>query len=124
MKQTFYICHHCGNIVAMIRDQGVPIVCCGEKMEPILPGKTEASTEKHLPMYEIRDQLVFVTVGSAEHPMTKDHFIEWICLETEQGIQYAYLEPEDAPKAQFALCPGDRVRAVYAFCNQHDLWRN
>ena len=41
----------------------------------------------------------------------------------EHGIQYAHLTPEDKPKAKFSLCDGDEVRAVYAFCNQHDLWR-
>ena len=56
--------------------------------------------------------------------MTKDHYIEWVCLETEHGIQYAHLDPDDKPKAKFALCEGDEVRAIYAFCNQHDLWKN
>ena len=124
MKQKFYICEHCGNIIAMIRDQGVPVFCCGEEMRQIKPGASEASQEKHIPVYEVKDQLVHVTVGSKEHPMTREHFIEWICLETEQGIQYAHLNPEDPPKAKFALCQGDQVRAVYAFCNQHDLWRS
>ena len=124
MKQKFYICEHCGNIIAMIRDQGVPVFCCGEEMRQIKPGTTEASQEKHIPVYEVKDRLVYVTVGSKEHPMTREHFIEWICLETERGIQYAHLNPEDPPKAEFALCQGDQVRAVYAFCNQHDLWRS
>ena len=62
--------------------------------------------------------------GAVEHPMTEEHYIEWICLETEHGIQYAHLDPDDEPRAKFALCEGDEVRAVYAFCNQHDLWRN
>ena len=74
--------------------------------------------------YEVRDGIVHVTVGSVEHPMTKEHYIEWICLETEHGIQFAHLDPDDKPKAKFALCEGDEVRVVYAFCNQHDLWKN
>ena len=124
MKQKFYICKHCGNIIAMIRDNGVPVFCCGEKMQEITPGTTEASEEKHIPVYEIKNNIVHVTVGSTAHPMTPEHHIEWICLETERGIQYTHLEPEDKPGAKFALCEGDAVRAVYAFCNQHDLWRN
>jgi len=55
--------------------------------------------------------------------MTQEHYIEWVCLETEHGIQYACLDPADKPKAKFSICDGDEVRAVYAFCNQHDLWR-
>ena len=124
MKQTFYSCSHCGNIVAMIRDKGVPIVCCGENMEKLLPGTAEASGEKHIPVYTVEGNTVHVTVGSAEHPMSEAHYIEWICLETEHGIQYAHLSPKDQPKAVFALCEGDEVRAVHAFCNQHDLWKN
>ena len=123
MKQKFFICRHCGNIIALIRDRGVPIVCCGKKMQEIVPGSFEASHEKHIPVYEIQDHVVHVTVGSQEHPMTREHYIQWICLETEHGIQYAHLNPDDKPKAKFALCEGDEVRAVYAFCNQHDLWR-
>ena len=92
-------------------------------MQAITPGTTEASEEKHIPVYEIKDDVVHVTVGSVEHPMKEEHYIQWICLETEHGIQYAHLDPDDKPEAKFALCEGDKVRAVYAFCNQHDLWR-
>lgn len=123
MKLKFYICMHCGNIVAMIRDSGVPLVCCGENMHEIKPGTTEASGEKHIPVYEVKDGIVHVTVGSVEHPMTQQHYIQWICLETEHGIQFANLRPDDEPRAKFALCEGDEVRSVYAFCNQHNLWR-
>ena len=123
MKQKFSICRHCGNIVASILDKGVPIYCCGEEMLALIPGTTEASGEKHIPVYQVKDNIVHVTVGSVEHPMTAQHFIEWVCLETEHGIQYAHLTPDDQPKAKFAIYDGDEVRAVYAFCNQHDLWR-
>ena len=123
MKQKFYICRHCGNIIALIRDKGVPVYCCGEKMQALEPGPTEASGEKHTPQYEVAGNTVRVTVGAVEHPMTEQHYIEWVCMETDCGIQYAHLEPEDAPKATFPLRDGEHVRAVYAFCNQHDLWR-
>ncbi len=123
MKQKFYICKHCGNIIAMIRNCGVSVNCCGEKMHEITPGITEASAEKHIPVYETDGNTVHVTVGSVEHPMTQEHYIEWICLETEHVIQYAHLDPDDGPRAKFSICDGDEVRAVYAFCNQHNLWR-
>ena len=124
MKQQFYICKHCGNIVAFLRNNGVPIICCGEEMHEITPGITEASVEKHIPVYDMEGNTVHVTVGSVEHPMTEDHYIEWISLETEHCIQYAHLDPGNEPRAKFALCEGDEVRSVYAFCNQHNLWRN
>ena len=78
MKQKFYICKHCGNIVAMIRNKGVPIYCCGEEMLELTPGTTEASGEKHIPVYEVAGNTVHVTVGAVEHPMTQEHYIEWI----------------------------------------------
>lgn len=123
MKQKFLICRHCGNLAALIRDQGVPIYCCGEEMQALVPGTTEGSGEKHIPVYEVEGNTVYVTVGAAAHPMTREHYIQWVCLETERGIQYAHLEPNDLPGAKFSICPGDTVRAVYAFCNQHDLWQ-
>lgn len=110
-------------MISMIQDNGVPVYCCSEKMQEIIPSAAEESAEKHIPVYHMDGNTVHVTVGSVEHPMNKEHFIEWICLETEHGIQYAYLDPDDKPKAKFALCEGDEVRAVYAFCNQHNLWR-
>jgi len=123
MKQKFYICRHCGNMITMIRDKGVPIYCCSEKMQEMKPVTTEASEEKHIPVYDKEGSTVHVTVGAVEHPMTEEHYIEWICLETEHVVQYAHLDPTDEPRAKFALCEGDEVRAVYAFCNQHNLWR-
>ena len=123
MKQTFLICKHCGNLVAMLRNAGVPVLCCGEKMHGIEPGTTEASGEKHIPVYTREGNTVHVTVGAAPHPMNAEHYIEWICLESEHGIQCVHLEPDDEPRAKFALCEGDEVRAVYAFCNRHALWR-
>ena len=124
MKQKFYICRHCGNVAAMIRNAGVPLYCCGEKMQEMIPGTTDASGEKHIPVFRVEGGTVYVAVGSVEHPMTGEHYIEWICLETEHGVQYAHLEPDDDPRAKFAICDGDKVREVYAFCNQHSLWRN
>ena len=123
MKQKFYACRHCGNLIAMICDKGVPVYCCAEPMQELIPGTTEASGEKHIPVWEVKGNAVHVSVGAAAHPMTEEHYIEWICLETARGIQYAHLTPKDAPAAIFALCDGDEVRAVYAFCNVHSLWR-
>lgn len=123
MQHKFYICEHCGNLIAMIRDKGVPVYCCGEKMRELRPGATQASPEKHVPVYRVDGGTVHVAVGDVEHPMTEEHYIEWICLETEHVIQYAHLAPSDEPKAKFALCEGDEVRGICAFCDQHELWR-
>lgn len=118
----FYICKHCGNIIAMIRACGVPVYCCGEKMQEIKPNTSQAAQEKHIPVYEVKGATVTVSVGKAEHPMTPEHFIEWICLETESGIQLKKLKPNTPPCVDFTISGDDKVKAVYAFCNQHSLW--
>ena len=123
MNERFFICKHCGNIIAMIRDNGVPIQCCGEDMQEIIPGTTEASGEKHIPVYKTEGNTVTVSVGSVEHPMVPEHYIEWVCMETNDGFQYKKLKPNTPPKAEFSLSEGERVKAVYAFCNQHSLWK-
>ncbi|MDD6056982.1 MAG: desulfoferrodoxin family protein [Clostridiales bacterium] len=123
MEQKFYICAHCGNIIAMVKDKGVPIMCCGQKMTELVPGTTDASAEKHIPVYETKDNQVIVTVGSAAHPMTEEHYIEWVSLQTKFGNQRKALVPGSAPSVCFALCDGDEVEAVYAYCNLHGLWK-
>ena len=119
----FYICNHCKNIIGKIQDKGVPVVCCGEKMKELVPGTVEAAHEKHIPVYEVKGGKVYVTVGAVEHPMTEAHYIEWISLQTKKGNQIKMLTPSDAPKAEFCICDGDEVEAVYAYCNLHGLWK-
>ena len=123
MKQVFYRCNHCGNIVAFVKASGVPVVCCGEKMTEIIPGTVDASREKHIPVWSVDGNIVHVSVGSVEHPMLPEHYIEWISLETKQGNQRKELRPGEKPEACFALCEGDEVEAVYAYCNLHGLWK-
>ena len=123
MEMKFYICQHCGNIVAMVKDSGVPVMCCGQKMTEIVPGTTDASLEKHVPVYTVEGNKVFVTVGATAHPMLPEHYIEWVSLQTKFGNQRKALHPGDEPKVCFALCDGDEVEAVYAYCNLHSLWK-
>ena len=123
MEQKFYICAHCGNIIAKVKDAGVPVMCCGQKMTEIIPGTSDASQEKHVPVWHVEGNLVHVTVGSVEHPMLPEHYIEWISLQTKQGNQRKVLLPGQEPKVSFALCEGDEVEAVYAYCNLHSLWK-
>ena len=102
MEQKFYICKHCGNIIAKVKDTGVPVICCGEPMSEIVPGTTDAAVE---------------------HPMLPEHYIEWVSLHTKQGNQRKELHPGEKPEVCFALCEGDEVEAVYAYCNLHSLWK-
>ena len=123
MEQKFYICSHCGNIIAKVKDVGVPVMCCGQKMTEIIPGTTEASHEKHIPVYQVEGNIVTVRVGAVDHPITAEHFIEWVSLQTKQGNQRKVLTPGQEPVVRFALCEGDEVEAVYAYCNLHGLWK-
>ena len=123
MEQKFFVCEHCGNIVAMVKSSGVPIMCCGQKMTEIIPNVTDAAQEKHVPQYEVKDGRVCVKVGTVEHPMTEAHSITWISLQTDKGNQRKVLTPEQKPEAVFALCEDEAIEAVYAYCNLHGLWK-
>ena len=121
-EKKFYICKHCGNMIGMIKSSGVNVVCCGDPMTELKPNTVEASQEKHLPVVTIEGNIVKVKVGSVEHPMTEEHHIAWIYLETEQGGQRKKLAVCSKPEAEFALAGGDKVVGVYEYCNLHGLW--
>ena len=123
MEMKFYRCAHCGQIIAVVKKTGVPIICCGEPMKEIIPGTTDASLEKHVPVYEVKDGKVVVKVGAVDHPMLPEHYIEWVAIQTKFGNQHKSLKPGDAPQVCFRLCDGDEVEAVYAYCNLHSLWK-
>ena len=123
MKQKFLRCNKCGNMVAVVKESGVPVMCCGEAMKEIIAGEVEASTEKHIPVYKVGGNKVFVTVGEVEHPMQEEHYIEWISIQTKFGNQRKVLEPGQKPEVCFSICEGDEVEVVYAYCNLHGLWK-
>lgn len=118
----FFICEHCGNMVGMINDAGVPIVCCGEKMKELVPNTVDAAQEKHVPVVETKGDEIHVQIGSVIHPMVKEHFIQWIYLEMEKGGQRKAFAPGDEPKAEFKVVD-DKPVAVYEYCNIHGLWK-
>ena len=123
MEQKFYRCSHCGKIIAVVKETGVPVICCGEKMQEIVPNTVDAAQEKHVPVIEVKENLVTVKVGSVTHPMLDEHYIEWISLETKEGNQRKELKPGADPVAVFALAPSDDVVAAYAYCKLHGLWK-
>lgn len=123
MDVKFYRCSVCGQLIAIVKPTGVPVVCCGKPMKEIIAGSVDASEEKHIPVYEVKGDTVEVCVGSAPHPMTEEHYIEWVFLKTKFGNQRKALRPGEEPKVCFKICDGDEVEAVYAYCNLHSLWR-
>ncbi len=122
-EPKFFICRHCGNIIAMVQDSGAPVSCCGEKMTELIAGTTDGAREKHVPVYTVKDGVVDVVVGDVEHPMLEKHYIQWIAIQTKQGMQRKVLAPGEAPKASFALTPDDELISVYEYCNLHGLWK-
>ena len=82
-----YVCEHCGNMVEMVKDAGVPVMCCGQKMTELVPGTSDGAVEKHVPVVTVEGNVVRVVVGEVEHPMVDAHFIEWIAIETTSGMQ-------------------------------------
>ena len=123
MKQQYYICKHCGNIVLKAKDSGVPLICCGEPMQVLTAGTSDGAREKHVPVWQVENGRVKVQVGSMEHPMLAEHYIEWVAIFTKQGYQQKDLQPGEKPAASFALTEDDEVEAVYAYCNLHGLWK-
>ena len=122
MSTKFYICEKCGNVVEKIHDSGVQLVCCGQKMTELKAGVVEASREKHIPVVSVNGNTVDVVVGSVVHPMSLEHNISWIYLETDKGGQRKNLNPDEEPRASFSLS-GEKPVAVYAYCNLHGLWK-
>ena len=122
MDNRFFICEHCGNIVGMIHDAGVPMMCCGQKMTKLEPGTKEAAVEKHIPVVTFEGSVVKAVVGEVAHPMTEEHSITWVYLQTDRGGQRKALKPGDDPIVTFAISD-EKPIAVYAYCNLHGLWK-
>ncbi len=119
-----YICKHCGNIIKFIKDKGVPVMCCGQKMELLEPNSTDGAFEKHVPVVEIDGNKVTVKVGSTLHPMLEEHHIEFIILETKKTKQKIELKPAEEPIAVFYIDSTDEVVCAYEYCNLHGFWKS
>ena len=123
MAVKFYRCRRCGNVIQKIVDKKVPVVCCAEKMEELVPGTVEASVEKHLPVVtKLDDKTIKVEVGSVAHPMLEEHHISFIYVETENGGIRIDLPHEGKAEAEICTCSGKPI-AVYEYCNLHGLWK-
>lgn len=118
----FLRCRHCGNIVTFLNSSGVTPVCCGESMTELSANTEDAATEKHVPEVTVDGNTVTAVIGSTVHPMVEEHYIEFIALETDNGLHVRFLEPGQEPKAVFEL-NGEKAISVYEYCNLHGLWK-
>ena len=118
----FYYCKLCKNIITFVKEVNPNIVCCNEKMVELVPGSVDAAHEKHIPVVDINENKVTVCIGSVEHPMQVEHYIEWIILETTKGVYRKNLNPGEKPEATFVLEEGEKIVSTYEYCNLHGLW--
>ena len=120
--KKFFVCKHCGNMIGLLHDAGVPMMCCGEKMVELVPNTTDAAQEKHVPVATVEGNKVVVNVGSVDHPMLDEHWIQWVYLETDKGGHRKVLNPGEKPNVVIALTEDEKPLAVYEYCNLHGLW--
>ncbi len=122
MKTEFYYCEKCKSIVTNINGVDTPKICCDKPMKKLVAGSVEASQEKHIPVCEMVNDTLKVSVGSIYHPMEEKHYIEWILVKTDKGEHIKYLEPNTEPVTTFCI-NDEKVQEVYAYCNLHGLWK-
>ena len=117
-----YKCELCGNIVEVLHGGAGELVCCGEAMQLLDEQTADQSTEKHVPVVEKSADGVVVKVGSVPHPMQEAHYIEFIEVLTDGGIQRVFLDPSFAPEAAFKVDEA-AINKAREFCNVHGLWK-
>ncbi len=115
-----YLCKKCGNIVLKLEDESESLVCCGEKMELLIPGAVDGAVEKHLPIYEINDGKIKISVGSVIHPMSEEHYISFIILASNDNYLIKRLDFTSSPEVVFDY--NESYNKIYAYCNLHGLW--
>ncbi|MGN0960692.1 MAG: desulfoferrodoxin family protein [Christensenellales bacterium] len=120
----FLKCEKCNTILGCVDGNSSSVVCCGDLVKELVPNTVEASGEKHMPIFEVSGNTVNVMVGSVLHPMSQEHHIAWVAIETAEGFQRKQLDNNGEPKVSFALTDGDHLKAVYAYCNLHGLWKS
>ena len=121
--REIYKCEICGNIVEIVHTGGGSLVCCNEEMKLLEEKNDDSSVEKHVPYIEKTMSGILVKIGQKQnHPMTDEHYIEWIQVISD-GVAYRkFLKPGDKPEAEFSI-EADNVSAR-EYCNMHGLWKS
>ena len=121
-KVNFYRCNVCNKIVEVIDDSAGSLVCCKEPAQQLIANTTNASFEKHVPVITKEDGKIVVTIGAEQHPMSCEHYIEWVCIVFDNRVNRFIFKPNDKPQAIFCAKNALDV-TVYAYCNLHGLWK-
>ena len=119
----YFLCNICGNLVELITIGGGELVCCGEPMTELIPKSVDVGSEKHLPVLTINGNKVNVKVGSVMHPMTEEHYIDWISIFYNGKMQRVKLDHTTDPEATFEVDEEYEKIEVYSYCNIHGLWK-
>lgn len=126
MELKLYRCAHCGNVVFKVVDKGVPVFCCGEAMQELVPNTTDGALEKHVPVVEKTQHgpglSVNVKVGSVEHPMLPEHYIPIIAAVTGDTVTMRFPKPGDEPALRVFTTDGEVT--AYELCNLHGFWKS
>jgi superoxide reductase len=121
--REIYKCNICGNIVEVVHTGVGALVCCGQNMELLKEKTKDAATEKHVPYIEKTEKGILVKIGqNQDHPMEKEHYIEWIEVIAQGNTFRKFLQPDDKPQAEF---PGQSENVeAREYCNVHGLWKS
>jgi superoxide reductase len=115
-----YKCELCGNIVEVVHAGDGDLVCCGQNMKLLTENTVDAAKEKHVPVIEVGNGSVKVTIGSVAHPMEEKHYIEWIELIADGKVYRQALKPGNEPTATFNITA--KSLTARELCNLHGLW--
>lgn len=123
-KLELYKCNVCGNIVEVLFSGIGDLVCCGEKMEHLVPQNSDNEvelTEKHTPEINTYDEGTVVSV--LKHPMIKEHYIMMIQAESENKneVHIKYFYPDDT--AEINLPEIKNISSAISYCNIHGLYK-
>lgn len=118
-----YKCELCGNVVEVNGVGGGTLSCCGQEMGLLEEKTADSATEKHVPLIEAGSEGVKIVVGSTAHPMTEEHYIEWIEVINGSYVNRKHLKPGDRPEVEFYVPKNDNL-IVRSYCNLHGLWKN
>ena len=117
-----YKCETCGNIVELLHGGKGELVCCGKSMKLFKENTVDAAKEKHVPVVEKTADGFKVKLGEVPHPMEEKHYIEWIEIIADGKAYRQFLNPGDAPEAEFKIDAGQVTARAY--CNLHGLWKS
>lgn len=121
-KFRIFRCAICGEIVLEISGESKTLMCCGQKMEELIPQTIDELKEKHVPYFKVRDNTLIVNIGLDDHPMMDKHWIEWVLAVTNRGFKLNHLCKSDKPHTRFELEDDEYVQKVLCYCNIHGLW--